>query len=155
MSTDEVPKTMAAMARLASTASLSTLGNNGLRSRLVHPVWDSGGTSGYLLTDATSPKVDDLSRCSRVALTYFHRDTWVLVAADTAIEDNPAEVAIAVDDCATRDEGYSPADFWTGEELRRLVVVQLSPSSIDMARFKGSELEESSWRNPTNNPNPS
>lgn len=147
MSTDGL-EILATVGNESPTAMLTTLGANGLRQRRVHPLWGANATSGFVLTDGKSPKVRDLARCSRVTMTHSHDGLVLFVTVDTTIGNDPLRVAGAISECVSRRDGYDPADFWTPGELQRLVVVELSPTAIDVARFNGPEVEISTWRTP-------
>lgn len=146
MTGDELLDRLRATAIASPAAAMTTTAPRGLRSRLVHPIWGGTGLSGYVLTDGRSPKVADLRRNGSSTLTYQHDGLWWMLAVATAVDNEPAHVAGAVADCSSRPEGYQPADFWTDEELARLVVVELHPTTIEMARFSGGVLETQQWR---------
>lgn len=142
-------------ALLSPAAALTTHGPHGLRSRLVHPLWIEHEPTGYVLTDGKSPKARDLGRFGDVTLTYHHDGRWWMISANTVINHDPVETSRAVMGCPTHPGGYVPANFWTTEELTRLIMVELHLTAVQMARFTAHELEVKKWTRPKDWPNPS
>ena len=135
--TEIAPRFIATAHRIVWATVATVTADGAPRTRILHPIWEFDGStlSGWIATDPSSPKANDLAARPEISLTYWDATHDTCTADCTVVWETADDERIAAWKrfaSAPEPVGYDPAIVpgWTDPTAASFGVVRLAPTAL-------------------------